>query len=105
MFFKKSPKKFKVADNTAVFTTWYVIRDKKPITYVTHEQEDGTWQFLSSDEFDNFEEVGAIVGLGEIVAMDPSVLELADMPLGHYAIRETANHKWSIRKQVLPPTK
>ncbi len=79
MFFKNR-KKFQEADNTAVFTTKYVIRDKNPITYVTHEEEDGAWQFFSSDEFENFEEVAMIVGLGEIVAADPSLLELADMP-------------------------
>ncbi|HEV7349856.1 immunity protein Imm33 domain-containing protein [Telluribacter sp.] len=103
MFFKKKQKNFKEADNTAVFTTKYVIKDKKPITYVTHEEEDGAWQFFSSDEFENFEEVAMIVGLVEIVSIDSSLLELADMPVGHYAIRETANDKWSIRQQVKPP--
>jgi hypothetical protein len=103
MFFKKKQKGFQEADNTAVFTTKYVIKDKKPITYVTHEEEDGAWQFFSSDEFENFEDVAMIVGLGEIIALDPSVLELVDMPVGHYAIRETTNDKWSIRQQVNAP--
>jgi hypothetical protein len=67
---------------------------------VAHDEEDGAWQFLSSDEFENFEDVAMIVGLGEIVSIDPSLLEIADMPVGHYAIRETANDKWIIRKQV-----
>jgi hypothetical protein len=102
MFFKKKQKVFQESDKTSVFTTRYVIRDKRPITYVTHE-EDGTWQFFSSDEFENFEEIAMIVGLGEIVALDPSLLELADMPVGHYAIRETANAKWSKRQQVNSP--
>lgn len=103
MFFKKKQKKFQEADNTAVFTTKYIISDKKPITYVTHEEEDCAWQFFSTDEFENFEEVAMIVGLGEIIALDPSLLELADMPVGHYAIRETVNDNWSIRQQVNPP--
>jgi hypothetical protein len=102
MFFKKKQKKFQEADNTAVFTTKYVIRDKKPITFVTHEEEDGAWQFFSSDELDNFEEVAMIVGLVEIIAIDASLLELADMPVGHYAIRETVNDNWSIRQKVNP---
>lgn len=103
MFFKKHQKKFREANNTAVFTTKFVIRDRKPITYVTHEAEDGAWQFFSSDKFENFEEVAIIVGLEEIVAIDASLLELADMPVGHYAIRETPNGKWHIRRQVNPP--
>jgi hypothetical protein len=43
-----------------------------------------------------------ILGLGEIVAKDHSLLELADMPVGHYAIRDTANDKWSIREHASP---
>jgi hypothetical protein len=73
MFFKKKQKKFQEPGNTAVFTTKYVIRDKKPITYVTHDEEDGAWQFFSSDEFENFEEVAMVVALAEIVAIDPSL--------------------------------
>ena len=103
MFFKKKQKKFEEADNIAVFTTNYVMKDRKPITYVTHEEEDGAWQFFSSDEFENYEDVAMIVGLGEIVALDHSLLELADMPVGHFAVRETPNDKWSIRQQVDAP--
>jgi hypothetical protein len=103
MFFKKRQKKFQEADKTAVFTTKYVIQDKKPITYVTHEEEDGAWQFFSSDKFENYEDVAMIVGLGEIIALDPSLLELAGMPVGHYAIRETANDNWRIQQQVNSP--
>ena len=36
-------KKFKEADNTAVFTTKFVLIDKKDITYVTHYKEEGAW--------------------------------------------------------------
>ncbi|HEX8333411.1 MAG TPA: DUF2185 domain-containing protein [Segetibacter sp.] len=99
MFFKKKQKKFEEADNTAVFTTKYVMKDKKPITYVTHEEDDGAWQFFSSEEFERYEDVAMIVGLGEIVVLDPTLLELADMPVGHYAVRETVNDKWSIRSK------
>ena len=102
MFFKKKSKKFEEPDNTAVYTTKHVIQDRKPITYVTHEEEDGAWQFFSNDEFENYEDVAMIVGLGQIVALDSSLLELADMPVGHYAFRETSNGKWSIRQQVTP---
>lgn len=97
MFFRKKKKKFKEADNTAVFTTKYVVQDKRPITYVTHEEEDGAWQFFSSDKFEHYEEVAMIVGLGQIVSLDPSLLELSDMPQGHYAIRDSVNDKWIIK--------
>lgn len=92
-------KKFKEADNTAVFTTKFVTIDKKVITKVTHENEDGAWQLFSNDHFDNYEEVAKIVGLGEIIKIDSSVLELADMKEGYFAHREFKGDRWVIEKQ------
>lgn len=46
---------FEVSFDTAVFTTKFVLDDKTTITYVTHEIEDGAWQFFSDDSFENFE--------------------------------------------------
>ena len=91
-------KKFKEADNTAVFTTKFVIIDKKDITYVTHDKEDGAWQFFSDDEFDNFESVAKIVGLGEIIKIDNTLLELADMPEGFSAYRKFKGDRWTIQE-------
>ncbi|NEM98005.1 immunity protein Imm33 domain-containing protein [Pontibacter burrus] len=94
----QTAKEFKEPLNTAVFTTKFVIEDKKPITYVSHDAEDGAWQFFSDDEFEDFESVAKIVGLGEIIKLDNSVLELADMPEGFYAYREGVKGKWVIQK-------
>jgi len=91
-------KKFRESDNTAVFTTAFVIIDKKDITMVTHEKEDGAWQFFSDDKFDNFEDVAKVVGLGEIIKMDSTILELADLPEGFTAKRKFKGDKW-IRQQ------
>ncbi|WP_250431003.1 immunity protein Imm33 domain-containing protein [Pontibacter ruber] len=95
----QSVKKFKEPLNTAVFTTKFVIEESKPITYVMHDSDDGAWQFFSDDEFEDFESIAKIVGLGEIIKMDKSILELADMPEGYYAYRESVNSKWVIQKQ------
>jgi len=95
----QSVKNFKEPLNTAVFTTKFVVEENKPITYVMHDSDDGAWQFFSDDKFDDFECVAKIVGLGEIIKMDDSVLELADMPEGYYAFRESVNDKWKIQKQ------
>jgi len=91
-------KKFEDGLNTAVFTTKFVVKDKKEITYITHETEDGVWQFFSNDLFDNFEEVAIILSLDEIINMDKTVLEIADLPLGYIATRETIKDKWEISK-------
>lgn len=88
---------FTKSDRTAVFTTRFVALDKKPITYVTHESEDGAWQFFSDDNFDNFEAVVMVVALGEIIEMDSSILLLSDLPEGYMAYRESEKNEW-IRK-------
>ena len=91
-------KKFEDSLNTAVFTTKFVVKDKKEITYITHETEDGAWQFFSNDNFDDFEEVSMILSLDEIINLDKTVLEIADLPLGYIASRETVKDKWKISK-------
>lgn len=91
-------KNFKESYNTAVFTTKFITTDKKDITKVTHDKEDGAWQFFSDDHFDNFEDVAKIVGLGEIIKIDSSILELADMKEGYIAHRNSKGDKWIIEK-------
>jgi hypothetical protein len=84
--------------DTAVFTTKFVLDDNKIITYVTHDLEDGAWQFFSDDSFENFEEVAKIVGLQEIFDMDNTLLEIADLPLGFYATRKDKFDNWTIKE-------
>ncbi len=93
-------KQFKEAYNTAVFTTGFVILDKKDITSVYHDEDDGAWQFFSDDEFDNFETVAKVVCLGEIIEMDSTVLDLADLQEGYFAQRKSKADKWVIRKNT-----
>jgi hypothetical protein len=91
-------KTFQDSLNTAVFTTKFVIVDKKDITIVRHEPEDGAWTFFSSDEYENYEEVAKIVGLGEIIKIDSTILEIADLPQGYYASRKSKLDKWKVEK-------
>jgi hypothetical protein len=84
--------------DTAVFTTKFVLDDNKTITYVTHEIEDGAWQFFSDDYFENYKQVAKIVGLQEIFDMDNSLLEIADLPLGFCATRKDKFDKWTIKE-------
>jgi len=92
-------KKFEDTLNTAVFTTRFVVKDKKEITYVTHEIEDGAWQFFSKDDFANFEDVAMLVSLDEIIKIDKTILEIADLPLGYIATRQTIKDSWTIQKK------
>ena len=91
-------KKFEEALNTAVFTTKFIIVDKKDITLVRHEPEDGAWMFFSDDKYQNYEEVAKVVGLGEIIKIDSTILEIADLPVGYYATRKSIGDKWQVEK-------
>jgi hypothetical protein len=78
--------------NVAVFTTRHVMVARHPILYVYHDQEDGAWQFHSSDEITIQDAM--VVALSEIVDIDPTVMELADLPLGWMAWRNNVNEPW-----------
>ena len=91
-------KQFKESANTAVLTTKFIVNDNKPITLVRHNPEDSTWEFFSDDKYDNFTEVVKIIGLGQLVKIDNSVLEIADMKLGYYAHRKTKKENWIVDK-------
>ena len=84
--------------NTAVFTTKFVVHDRKEITYISHDFEDGAWEFYSDDNFDNYEDIVLILSLDEIIQLDISVLEVADLPLGFVATRRSKADDWTITK-------
>ena len=83
--------------NTAVFTTSFILNDKKPILYVSHYDEDGAWEFLSDDDFDDFEKVAKVVSLEEIINLDPTIIELLEMEEGCHAIRKSKEDQWIIK--------
>jgi hypothetical protein len=78
--------------NTAVFTTRDVIEEGKPILLVTHDQDDGAWQFHTGKTVPASD--AKVVALDEIIFRDPSVVELADLPLGWSAIRDLIISPW-----------
>jgi hypothetical protein len=94
--FSKS-KRFDDSLNTAVFTTVHVVNEHSPILAVYHD-EDGAWQFIGEDTDEDYEEIARIVGLGQIIKIDKSVLELADLPLGYHAVRDSRKDEWVIGK-------
>ncbi|MFD0696357.1 hypothetical protein ACFQZT_20030 [Paenibacillus sp. GCM10027628] len=66
--------------NVAVFTTKQIIEKQKPILFVTHDEEDGAWQSHEGDLTSN--EDARIASLLQIVTLDPSIMDLADLPFG-----------------------
>ena len=85
-------------NDTAVFTTKFVIEQNQTITYVTRDLDDGAWQFFSDDKFDDYEKVAKIVGLNEIMEMDSSLNDLRNMELGNVATRQNKSDVWRIKK-------
>lgn len=83
---------FADARNVAVLTTANVLDGSHPVLLVTHDQDDGAWQFLCGTTNDGSD--GRVVGLEEIVQLDPSLRELADLPVGWRASRESPQDSW-----------
>ena len=83
---------FKEKRNVMVFTCRCVLDKEADICYVTHDEDDGVWQFLCGQ--DHVEADARIVSLESIVDMDPSITVLADMPLGCGAMREDRSSQW-----------
>ena len=77
---------------TVVFTTQDIAEGGEPIVLVAHDPDDGAWQFLSAKTSPETE--GRIATLEEIVVKDPSLEELANLPTGWQAIRESPHAPW-----------
>lgn len=84
--------------NCAVITLRRIVFDGAPILYVFHDEDDHGWQFLDGQPFET--EDGAIVALNEMVARDPSILEVADIPPGWMAWRESPTSPWQSRRHA-----
>jgi len=87
---------FTDAPNTAVITTKYVVRQQSPILSVCHFA-DGFWQFTGREQ-QLLDADYLVVGLAEVVALDSSILEVADMPLGVGASRTGRGAAWTFSK-------
>ena len=83
--------------NTAIITTKYVLEGKSPILFIFH-YDDGSWQFSGPEE-DLPDEDYRVLSLYEIIKMDSSVLEVADLPYEGKAYRESKDSSWKTESQ------
>jgi hypothetical protein len=83
--------------NTAAITTRQVLAGAAPVLHVTHDSDDGSWQFLCGTTDDPAD--ARVVGLGRMCDRDASLLELADLPEGWQAWRERAGAPWRRKAQ------
>ena len=77
--------------NFNAFTTRQVMKRDEPVLLVSHESDDGAWQFIGRDWA---EEDLVIVCLEHAVALDPALRELADLPRGWEAVRTRPGAPW-----------
>ena len=87
-------------EETEVVTLDRIVRREAPILLVSHDIDDGGWQFVDGNQV--FEEDGEVVLLGEIAQLDPTVIDLADLPIGWHAWRPSRDQPWR-RAQGEPP--
>lgn len=86
------PWPFNESRNVAVITLSHILDGASPILFVSHDAEDGGWQFLDGAEPN--EEAVRIVALHRILSLDPGIAEVADLPLGWSARRASAGGEW-----------
>jgi hypothetical protein len=79
--------------NCATLTMRQVLEGAEPILLVSHDGDDHGWQFIGASDA-NIED-GRVVCLEEIVELDGTVLQVADLPPGWRAIREYVGGPWS----------
>ena len=87
-------KKFSDNLNTAVFTTKYILERHSPILYVYHYEDDGAWSFSGDEDCEDGDY--RIISLEEMINIDDSILELANIPLGFCAKRKDLSSSWNI---------
>lgn len=80
--------------HTRVITLKRILVGTEPIRYVCHDWEEGGWQFL--DEDDLVVQNAAMVSLGSMVELDPTIREIAHLPLGYFAWRVDVGEPWNI---------
>lgn len=83
---------FEDPPNLAVISLRSICSRQKPILLVTHDEEDGFWQFLDGD--DPVEADAVVIALHRVLSLDPTIAELADLPLGWHAWRQDATSDW-----------
>jgi len=83
---------FDQAPGVAAITTVGVLENRLPILVVQHYADDHSWAFLcgTMDETKD----GRVIGMGEVLEMDPSLRSIASLPPGWIARRATVGEDW-----------
>ncbi|POA31875.1 MULTISPECIES: hypothetical protein [unclassified Pseudomonas] len=89
---------FDQSPNVAAITQRQVLYEKAAILLVSHDAEDHGWQFLTGS-IPPSSGNAAVAGMEQLVRIDPSLKEIADLPVGWRAHRERVGAKWVREKK------
>lgn len=82
--------------NCATITMRQILEGEEPVLAAYHDADDHGWQFIGMTDA-NVDD-GRIVGLGEMVEIDPSLLDIADLEPGWHAVRDARGKPWTRRR-------
>jgi len=88
--------KFPDPPHTRAFLSEAVHTGAEPVTYASHDLDDGAWQFLGDSMADGAKPI--LSCLHHPIDKDPSLNELADLPLGWWAERVKPGDPWARRQ-------
>ena len=80
----------------AAVTSTHITERHLPILSVTHYDDDHSWGFQSGLNVTMAE--AQVVSMKEVLLMDSTVAEIADLPPGHSARRDRIGGEWTIHK-------
>jgi len=86
---------FDVPIATAALTTRHVVEETLPVLLV-YRDPDG-WQFLCGTT--TAQEDGRVVCMGCMMELDPSLMQVAHLPIGWQAERKAVGRSWTWRAQ------
>ena len=83
---------FKESRYTVVVTQGTVITQHRPIIVVIRNAGDGEWMFFADQ--DPYLDTVVTLSLDEMIRIDKSIMEVADLPAGWKAVRSKAGEHW-----------
>lgn len=85
---------FRDPADRVVYTTRFVFDDDLPVLLVSHDP-DGEWEFLCGTT--DKPKDGREIMLGEVLELDERIREVADLPVGWRAWRDSPEAPWMQR--------
>ena len=84
---------FDQGPRVAALTTRQVLEDGFPILRVVHYSDDEDWAFTCGTTYADAD--ARLIAMEEAMQIDPTIAEVADLPLGWGASRTHIGGKWS----------